>query len=238
MDPNQLLNRFLGADANPGTQSTSGPMAAAKQRIGGMRPGTALAGGLAAGGVVGLLLGSKKARKKMGKVAGYGGAAALGALALKAYQNWQSGTSPESAPTATATDTRDVDARFLPESAPAAGGERFELWLIRAMIGAAKADGVVDSDEQARLFEQVERLGLDAEGKAFVFDALSTPPDLSEIAAAVSTQEQAAEIYLVSRLAIDIDHPAERAYMEALAHRLKLPADLVAHLDRQAEADG
>ncbi|MCY4342057.1 MAG: DUF533 domain-containing protein, partial [Gammaproteobacteria bacterium] len=55
-------------------------------------------------------------------------------------------------------------------------------------------------------------------------------------AAAASTQEQAAEIYLVSRLAIDIDHPAEKAYLEALAHRLNLPAELIAHLDRQAEA--
>ena len=235
MDPNQLLNRFLGADAATGAKSAAG---GAKQRIGGLGGGTALAGGLAAGGVVGLLLGNKKARKKVGKVAGYGGAAALGALALKAYQNWKNGAAPETAPTATAVDAGNVDARFLPAAAPASSGERFELSLIRAMIGAAKADGVVDGEEQGRVFEQVERLGLDAEGKAFVFDALSKPPDLAEIAAAASTPEQAAEIYLVSRLAIDIDHPAEKAYMEALAHRLNLPAELIAHLDRQAEADG
>jgi len=49
--------------------------------------------------------------------------------------------------------------------------------------------------------------------------------------------EQASEVYLVSRVAIDIDHPAERAYLEVLAHRLNLPAELVAHLDHQV-ADG
>ena len=103
------------------------------------------------------------------------------------------------------------------------------------MIGAAKADGHVDAAEQKLLFEQVERMGLDAEAKGFVFDTLAKPADLSEIAAAARTQEQAAELYLVSRLAIDPDHPAEKAYLEALAHRLSLPADLVAHLDRQAE---
>ena len=46
--------------------------------------------------------------------------------------------------------------------------------------------------------------------------------------------EQAAEIYLASRLAIDPDHPAEHAYLDALASRLSLPAELVAHLESQA----
>ncbi|MEY4641750.1 MAG: hypothetical protein RLZZ227_1744 [Pseudomonadota bacterium] len=48
--------------------------------------------------------------------------------------------------------------------------------------------------------------------------------------------EQASEIYLVSRLAIDPDHAAERAYLQALGHRLQLPADLIAHLDHQVQA--
>ena len=56
------------------------------------------------------------------------------------------------------------------------------------------------------------------------------------MASAAATPEQAAELYLASRLAIDPDHPGEKAYLEALAHRLKLPGDLVAHLNRQAEA--
>ena len=71
------------------------------------------------------------------------------------------------------------------------------------MIGAAKADGHVDAAEQARLFEQVDRLGLDAEAKGFVFDALGKPVDLAELASAAATPEQAAELYLASRLAID-----------------------------------
>jgi uncharacterized membrane protein YebE (DUF533 family) len=65
---------------------------------------------------------------------------------------------------------------------------------------------------------------------------LTTPVSVSEIAALATTPEQAAEIYLVSRLAINPDRPAERAYLEALAHRLNLADELVAHLDRQIEA--
>jgi uncharacterized membrane protein YebE (DUF533 family) len=106
--------------------------------------------------------------------------------------------------------------------------------LVRAMIAAAKADGHVDADEQQRLFAEVEQRGLDAEAKAFVFDLLSQPVDLGSITNAVVTPEQGAEVYLASRLAINPDVPAERAYLDALATRLKLPADLRASLDSAA----
>src|SRR5262245_36419287 len=46
-------------------------------------------GGALAAGALGLLLGSKKARKVGGKVLTYGGLAALGVLAYNAYGNWQ-----------------------------------------------------------------------------------------------------------------------------------------------------
>ena len=232
MDPTKLLDQFLGADAKAALGQAGG---FAKEKMGGMGGMGGLAGGAAAGGLVALLLGSKKVRKMAGGVVGYGGAAALGALALKAYQNWQDGKSVTGAPRLTPAELQYTPPLALPTATPAANGQPFELSLIRAMIGAAKADGHVDAEEQKLLFEQVERLGLDAEAKAFVFDALSGPSDLAGIAAAASTPEQASELYLVSRLAIDPDHPAERAYLEALGHRLKLPADLIAHLDRQAE---
>ncbi len=50
---------------------------------------TGLGGGALGAGALGLLLGSKKARKIGGKVAMYGGMAALGALAYRAYGDWQ-----------------------------------------------------------------------------------------------------------------------------------------------------
>ena len=46
-------------------------------------------GGALAAGAMGLLLGNKKVRKVGGKVAIYGGLAALGVIAYKAYGNWQ-----------------------------------------------------------------------------------------------------------------------------------------------------
>jgi uncharacterized membrane protein YebE (DUF533 family) len=100
MNPQNILEQFLGTDVARGA---GGTVRSAKGSL--ANSGLAgVAGGVAAGGLLGLLLGNKKARKKVGKfaggVAGYGGAAALGALAYRAYQNWQSGhQTSQSAPT-------------------------------------------------------------------------------------------------------------------------------------------
>ena len=257
INPQILLDRFLGQ----GASAPTAPTAPASPPAGAASPWTnpagaglsnvadtarqvlTSAGGLqglavtgAAGGLLGLLVGGKKKKQgRLGGVLSHGGAAMLGTLANQAYQSWRNGQAPAQTPVATPQQAAAVEPRFLPAAAPAADGQPFELALIRAMIAAAKADGHIDADEQRRIFARVGEAGLDAESKAFVFDALAAPIGISEVAAFATTPEQAAEIYLVSRLAVESDGPAEIAYLEALAHRLKLPAELVAHLDRQAE---
>ena len=176
MDPTRLLEQFLGGDAKTMLSQGGGK---AKQKLDAFGGVGGFAGGAAAGGLLGVLLGSKKVRKMAGGAVGYGCAAALAVLAYKAYQNWQQGKAAGSAPTATAADLDRTEPQFLPDAAPAADGQPFELTLVRAMIGAAKADGHVDAAVQARLFEQVDSLGLDAEAKGFVFDALGKPVDLA-----------------------------------------------------------
>jgi len=231
LDAKSLLEQFLGPNAADSMRQAGG---SAKQQLDGMGMG-GFGGGAVVGGLLGLMLGGKKMQKMAKGVVGYGGAAAAGALAFKAYQNWQQGKAAATAPVAGPADYANVDPRFLPESAPATDGQPFQLALIRAMIGAAKADGHIDAEEQKSLFEQVEKMGLDAESKAFVFDALTQPVDIAAIAASARGMEQATELYLVSRVAIDLDHPAERAYLQALGHRLNLPAELIAHLDHQVQ---
>ena len=130
----------------------------------------------------------------------------------------------------------DEGATALAHARPAANDGAFELALVRAMVGAAKADGHIDAKEQRRLFAEVERLGLDADSKAYVFDLLTHDVDLYDLASAATTPEQGAEIYLAARLAIDPDEPAERAYLDALAARLKLPPELRTTLDATLNA--
>ncbi|MEO3428071.1 tellurite resistance TerB family protein [Pelagibius sp. CAU 1746] len=241
MNPQSLLEQFLGPQAG---RSAGGMVDSAKERLAGSGMG-GVAGGLAAGGVLGLLIGSKKARKTVGKLAGgavgYGGAAVLGALAFKAYQNWQAGKQAPQAGAAPAPATLPgapppAGSRFLPETAPANDGRPFELALVLAMIAAANADGHIGPEEQKTIFDKVGQLPLDAEAKGFVFDALAKPPSLQDIAGLAQGPEQAAELWLASRIAIDPDHPMEQAYLEALAGRLALPAELVQHLEGQAAA--
>ena len=246
MNPQSLLEQFLGPDAG---KNAGGAIQTAKGKLANSGLG-GVAGGVAAGGLLGLLLGNKKARKTVGKVAGgvvgYGGAAALGALAYRAYQNWQSGqqapqSPPPGQPPSPATAGPELappptGSKFVPGAAPAKDGKPFELALVMAMIAAANADGHIDPEEQRLIFDKVGALPLDAEEKGFVFDALGSPPSLQDIADLAGGPEQASELYLVSRLAIDPDHPMEQAYLEALASRLSLPADLVGHLESQAAA--
>jgi uncharacterized membrane protein YebE (DUF533 family) len=234
-DAKSLLDQFLGAGngaagGRPGSSRWGDMANTVRGKL--TQPGVGtFAGGAAAGGLLGVLLGSGKVRKMAGGVLGYGAAAAIGALAHKAYQNWQQGQRPADAAPATPADVPARGSPWAPIAAPT--GEAFELALIRAMIGAAKADGHMDDAEQRRLFDQVDRLGLDAEAKAFVFDAMRETVSLDDIARHATTPEQAAEIYLASRLAIEPDHPAERAYLQALANRLRIEPELAAHLDRQ-----
>jgi len=230
IDPKSLLDQFLGGQAGSSLRNAGQSVTGRLDQYSGSG---GFVRGAAAGGLLGLLLGGKGVRKMAGGALGYGGAAVLGALALKAYQSYQQKKSP--APVSlTPEQFAQLTPAALPDAQPAADGGPFQMVLIRAMVGAAKADGHVDAAEQQRLFGHVEAMGLDAEAKACVFDLLSQPTDLNSITRAVATPEQGAEVYLASRLAIDPDVPVERAYLDALALRLKLPAELRAQLDAQA----
>jgi uncharacterized membrane protein YebE (DUF533 family) len=224
IDPRQLLEQVLGSAAATDVRNTGRRIQNRLDQTSGTQ---AFAGGAVAGGLLGLLLGGKKVRKLASGALGYGGAAVIGALAVKAYQAYQQQQAGRVLPS--------PGEQALPHAAPAADGTAFELVLVRAMVGAAKADGHIDAREQQRLFAEVERLGLDAEAKAYVFELLTKDVDVASLASTVATPEQGAELYLAARLAIDPDQAAERAYLDALASRLRLPQDLRAELDRASE---
>jgi len=237
IDPKSLLDQFLGGGASRagGLGGLSGLGDLAKDKLQQAGPFGSFGAGAAAGGLLGLLLGGKKLRKMAGGAAGYGGAAVVGALAYRAFQAWQQGQTTAGAPAAptAATAPPAAETRFLPPLPAAPDGPSFELSVVRAMIGAAKADGHIDAGEQRKIFDHVERLDLDAASKALVFDALAKPVDLAEVAAAAHTPEQRTELYVACRMVIDPDEPSERSYLEALAFRLTLPKELVAHLEQQ-----
>ena len=241
-DAKRLLDQFLGGQHAPYEtghapqgQSQFGDIA---RNLGTSLSGNlgGIGGGALAGGLAGILLGTKQGRKIAGTAATVGGMALVGALAYGAYRNWQAGRAPVSADTARSRVPLLPPPRDTPFN-PASESEQQSLGksLMRAMIAAAKADGHVDAAEQSNIFAQMDKLDLSAEEKAFVLDELRKPLDVDAVAQGVRTPEQAAEIYVASLLAIDVDNPAERGYLAMLAARLRLDEGLVAHLHATVE---
>jgi uncharacterized membrane protein YebE (DUF533 family) len=65
---------------------------------------------------------------------------------------------------------------------------------------------------------------------------MGRPADMDAIVESATSPEVAAEIYIASLLAIDVDTAAEQSYLSMLAARLNIPPDLAAELRRQVEA--
>ena len=183
-------------------------------------------GGALAAGALGLLLGNKSARKMGGKALTYGGLAALGVVAYKAYGNWQAqqANAPQAEP-----QTLD--------RLPAPQAELHSQAILKALVGAAKADGHVDARERQLIEGELVKLTSDAELQHWLQAELNKPLDPAEIARAASTPEMAAEMYIASVLMVDEEHFMERAYLEELARQLKLDPALKAELEAQVRQE-
>lgn len=204
--------------------------------------GQLLSGGAAtgiAGALAGGMLASKRGRKLGKKAVELGGLAAVAGLAWMAYDRHRRGASrADSTGTipseAVAAATR---AGFLPPASDTARTQELGLTLIRAMIAAARADGKLEGPEGDAIFRAVDELAISADEKALLMEELGRPVDVDVLVAAANTPERAAEIYAAALLAIEIDTPAERAWLSMLAARLDLPAPLVARLEERAAPD-
>ena len=215
-DINKLLGQLMGSGA-----------------AGGFAGG--LAGGLASG-----MLTSKKGRKLGTKALKLGGVAALGAMAYGAFQKYNSRQTSEPIP-ASPTEPPQLQpapegSPFLPAKNDSAGIQQLRLILVRAMIAAARSDGVLDAQESQAIFQRIESLGLPDAERNQLIEELGRPVDIDAIVQSATTQEIAAEIYLVSLIAIDVDTIEEQSYLSMLAARMRLPQELVNELHAQVEA--
>ncbi|OLQ92683.1 hypothetical protein BIY22_15280 [Vibrio panuliri] len=214
MDIKSLLNQALNSDiVRQGQQQLKSASTSNTLK--------SLGAGAVGGGLVNLLMGSKKS-KKMGKKVGknalkIGGAAALGALAYKVYNDWQD-----------------------KQSTPQAAAEQFDSsnqihdqLILKAMIAAAKADGHVDQTEMAHIENAIEQAGADQQLKTLIHNELNKPLDPSHIAQLAQTPQQASEIYLASLIVIDEQNFMEKAYLQELAKQLNLAEEVTQQLELQ-----
>jgi uncharacterized membrane protein YebE (DUF533 family) len=212
------LGGLLGAAGNGGNGGSAGGGLSTLLKGAG--------GGALAAGALGLLLGNKSARKMGGKALTYGGLAALGVVAYKAYGNWQAqqANAPQGEP-----QTLD--------RLPAPQVELHSQAILKALVGAAKADGHVDARERQLIEGELVKLTSDVEVQHWLQAELNKPLDPAEIARAASTPEMAAEMYVASVLMVDEEHFMERAYLEELARQLKLDPALKTELEAQVRQE-
>ncbi|WP_313025262.1 tellurite resistance TerB family protein [Pseudomonas lopnurensis] len=216
-----LQKQQSGASGKPGNGGLSDLLSG----VGGGSLGNVLSGaggGALAAGAMGLLLGNRKVRKLGGKAVTYGGLAALGVLAYKAYSNWQA--------------QQGVATRQAPQTLdrlPPAEVELHSEGILKALVAAAKADGHVDARERQLIEAELAKLAGDAELQHWLESELNKPLDPVDVAAAAKTPEMAAEMYLASVLMVDEEHFMERAYLDELARRLELDPQLKAELESQ-----
>jgi uncharacterized membrane protein YebE (DUF533 family) len=109
--------------------------------------------------------------------------------------------------------------------------------LIRAMIAAANADGVIDQTERDNILERLQSVELSPEEHAFIAKELLSPTEMEAIVAGVSTPQLAEQIYIVSLMAIEVDTDQERRYLAALAGRLDLDQATVESIHRNLESE-
>jgi len=112
----------------------------------------------------------------------------------------------------------------VPPPAPAAERTGEAVLLIRAMIAAANADGVIDAEERQRILERFRGADLSPEEQNFLAGELLSPATIDSLLADVRSAETARQLYAVSLLAISVDTEAERLYLRTLADRLGLSA--------------
>jgi len=175
------------------------------------------AGGL--GALIGSLFGGGGSSAK-GAVGG-GVMAILASLAFSALKN--AGSAPSRAPVGLLENQTAEQKTEMDREADLA---------IRAMINAAKADGHIDDEEMKRIVGEAKKDGIDEKERQYIMDEIQRPFDINGLVNAAKDDPQvAAQVYIASLLAIEVDTDAERAYLQALADGLSLPDQAISHIE-------
>lgn len=177
------------------------------------------------GGLLGGLSGGSKATLGLG----------LLGVAVAAYQHYSSqpggfaggaqglmgGSQPPPPPAV-------AGAGMPPPPPPAAAGPdpartQEAMHLLRTMITAAHADGLIDEAERAHILDRARAAGLDPE-ELQALDAEIRAPFTLEQLVVRTPPGQRAEVYAAALLAITADTEQERAFLDRLAAGLGLDA--------------
>jgi uncharacterized membrane protein YebE (DUF533 family) len=207
-DPERLLGQMMG-DALSGN-------------LGGRRRKSSR-GGL--GGLLGGVSTGPKAKVGLG----------LLGLAVAAYQHYQgqqgaatpapvAGGLPPPPPGATPPPPPGASAAMPPPppiAAPSPARSEHAMLLLRTMITAAYADGLLDAGEREAILGRARDAGFDADSLQHL-DAEMRAPLTAQQLAVRTPPDMLDEVYAAALIAISADTEAERAFLDDLATRLGL----------------
>ena len=192
-----------------------------------------LGAGAALGGLGALILGTGAGRALAGSAARLGGLALIGGLAYKAYQNYQQGLPPlggAKPPSQQGLVVAPNGSGFEPEAVT----HESAMLYVRAMIAAAAADGRIDANERKKILGGLQQAGMNEAAQQFLSSEINNPATVEDLAAAVSSPQDAVQIYTAARIAIDVDSNAEHEFLQRLASALDIDDDLAAQVDAAA----
>jgi uncharacterized membrane protein YebE (DUF533 family) len=108
-----------------------------------------------------------------------------------------------------------------PPTASANNQDDNALHLIRAMIAAADADGLIDDQERSDIISRAKEAGFDDESLKTLATEIQAPFTLKQLIARTPEQLRD-ETYAAALIAISADTDAERQFLEQLAQGLQL----------------
>lgn len=171
-----------------------------------------------AGGLLLLgLLGSRGGRRLVGDIAQTGAVAALGALAYKTWMDRHGKRVDEK------TIVRDAEASGFPID-PASDPD-FALAVVRTMLAAAYADGVIDAHEQRIIDGAKAKAQITEDERRMLAGEVPEAETLRLIAVAAKTPHHASELYAAAVLSAGELNDRESDFLRKLADALGLDAD-------------
>ncbi|NND91388.1 MAG: tellurite resistance TerB family protein [Granulosicoccus sp.] len=208
-----LLGGMLGGGAGGGLGGALGGALGGQQsgqqdtqlRGGGLGDLGALLGGKAGGSMSGGLGGLLES------IAGGAGGAAAGGATAPTPPGGSLGDLLNSA----------LQGNKIPEPEPAQ--EDLARILIQAMVNAAKSDGEIDQTEQQKIVANLGDEVSDAE-RQFVISEMRSPLDLQGFLKAIPRGAEM-QVYMMSLLAIDLDHQHEAQYLDNLRKGIGMSED-------------
>jgi uncharacterized membrane protein YebE (DUF533 family) len=103
--------------------------------------------------------------------------------------------------------------------------------IVRAMVGTASADGMIDPAQRATLLAQMQRAGVGSEESTFLHEAIARPMSPTEIARGVAGNSQlAAQVVAAASLVADPANAKEEEFLSSLSTELGMSGDLLSHI--------